>query len=96
MLEISDLTRDIRPDLRTLLIESIKETLEMDKNRAGSNGDVIKRENETFYYRVLILFTQKSVLYYTNEEVELWSRTELLKEAVLPTIEGYDLQKDNH
>lgn len=95
MLEVSDLTRDIRPSLKELLIDSIKETLELDINRDEINVDVVKRENETFYYRVLILFTQKSILYYTNEEVELWSRTELLKEAVLPKIEGYDLQKGN-
>ena len=36
---------------------------------------------------------QRSVLYYTNEEIEAWSKKELLKEVTLPEIEGYDFSQ---
>lgn len=91
---ISDLTRDIRPTLETLLTDSIQDIVEIDKNKPNDNGDLVEYENHTFYYRVIFLFMQRVVGYYTPEEVEIWSRKELLQEAVLPRIE--DLLKDNY
>lgn len=93
MREVSDLTRDIRPPLQDLLIESIHDIIEIDREKEVLDGDSIEQENETFYYRVIYLFMQRSVLYYTNEEIETWSKKELLKEVTLPEIEGYDFSQ---
>lgn len=89
MKEISDLTRDIRPSLKELLIEAIHDTVEMDKKQESMDGIIVEQENKTFYYRVIYLFMQRSILYYTNEEVEVWSKKELLNEVSLPEIKGY-------
>lgn len=89
MKEISDLTRDIRPSLKELLIEAIHDTVEMDKKQESMDGIIVEQENKTFYYRVIFLFMQRSILYYTSEEVEVWSKKELLKEVSLPEIKGY-------
>lgn len=90
---ISDLTRDTRPTLETLLTESIQDIIEIDKNKSNQNGDLIEYENHTFYYRVIFLFMQRVVIYYTSEEVEIWSKKELLQEIVLPKID--DIFKSN-
>lgn len=89
MREISDLTRDIRPSLKELLIEAIHDTVEMDKKQKNMDGIIVEQENKTFYYRVIYLFMQRAILYYTNEEVEVWSKKELLNEVSLPEIKGY-------
>lgn len=89
MREISDLTRDIRPSLKELLIEAIHDTVEMDKKQESMDGIIVEQENKTFYYRVIYLFMQRAILYYTNEEVEVWSKKELLNEVSLPEIKGY-------
>jgi len=89
MKEISDLTRDIRPSLKELLIEAIHDTVEMDKKQESMDGIIVEQENKTFYYRVIYLFMQRAVLYYTNEEIEVWSKKELLNEVSLPEIKGY-------
>jgi len=89
MKEISDLTRDIRPSLKELLIEAIHDTVEMDKKQESMDGIIVEQENKTFYYRVIYLFMQRAILYYTNEEVEVWSKKELLNEVSLPEIKGY-------
>lgn len=89
MKEISDLTRDIRPSLKELLIEAIHDTVEMDKKQESMDGIIVEQENKTFYYRVIYLFMQRAILYYTNEEVEVWSKRELLNEVSLPEIKGY-------
>lgn len=85
---VSDLTKDTRPTLREILIESIRDTVIMDKDRRIEDGELVRRENETFYYRSVILFTQRALLYYTDEEVEVWSRKKLLDEPILPKIDG--------
>ena len=89
MKEISDLTRDIRPSLKELLIEAIHDTVEMDKKQESMDGIIVEQENKTFYYRVIYLFMQRAILYYTNEEIEVWSKKELLNEVSLPEIKGY-------
>lgn len=89
MREISDLTRDIRPSLKELLIEAIHDTVEMDKKQESMDGIIVEQENKTFYYRVIYLFMQRAILYYTNEEVEVWIKKELLNEVSLPEIKGY-------
>lgn len=91
MREISDLTRDIRPSLKDLLIEAIHDTVELDRQQKYVNGELVEQENKTFYYRVIYLFMQRSILYYTNDEVEMWSKKELLNEVSLPEIKGYKL-----
>lgn len=91
MREISDLTRDIRPSLEDLLIEAVYDIIELDKQQKYVNGELVEQENKTFYYRVIYLFMQRSVLYYTNDEVEMWSKKELLKEVSLPKIERYEI-----
>lgn len=84
---ISDLTRDTRPSLKELLISSIHDTVEMDRRRDNTDIKLVRHENHTFYYRVLYLFLQRAILYYKNEEIEEWSRTEVLNEIILPDIE---------
>lgn len=91
MREISDLTRDIRPSLEDLLIEAVYDIIELDKQQKYVNGELVEQENKTFYYRVIYLFMQRSVLYYTSDEVEMWSKKELLKEVSLPKIERYEI-----
>lgn len=83
---ISDLTKDTRPELKDLLINSIEDTIKMDKLRDSSNIELVKYENHTFYYRVLYLFMQRAILYYKNEEIEDWSKNEILGEVKLPEI----------
>lgn len=83
---ISDLTKDTRPELKDLLISSIEDTIKMDKLRDSSNIELVKYENHTFYYRVLYLFMQRAILYYKNEEIEDWSKNEILGEVKLPEI----------
>lgn len=84
---ISDLTKDTRPTPETVLTESIHDIIEIDKAKPNIDGDTVEYENHTFYYRVIFLFMQRVVLYYTNSEIEEWCRKELLKEVVLPKIE---------
>lgn len=84
---ISDLTRDTRPTLKELLISSIYDTVEMDRRRDNTDIELVRHENHTFYYRVLYLFLQRAILYYQNEEIEEWSRKEVLRETILPRIE---------
>ncbi|HHT96673.1 MAG TPA: hypothetical protein GXZ90_02105 [Clostridiales bacterium] len=86
MREISDLTRDIRPNLGALLITSIHDTIEIDKCKSNEDTMLVEYENRTFYYRVIYLFMQRSILYYTSEEIEEWSKKELLKKIILPNI----------
>lgn len=86
---ISDLTKDIRQPLEEILIESIQDTVELDKNKDNNCGELIAYENYTFYYRVIYLFMQRAVLYYNNKEIEDWIKRELLKETVLPKIEDF-------
>jgi len=91
MRKISDLTKDTRPTLENLLIEAIQDTVKHDLKRENDNGYSVQKENETFYYRAMYLFMQRSILYYKQEEVELWTKTELLKEVILPKIKDFDL-----
>ena len=85
--QISDLTRDFRPSLESILIESIHDTVDVDKHKPNDNGDLVQYENYTFYYRVIFLFMQRVVKFYDNHEIENWCKTELLKELMLPKIE---------
>lgn len=85
---ISDLTRDIRPDLEEILIDSIYDTIESDRKRESFDGPYVKHENDTFYYRVVYLFMQRAVVFYTNEEISVWTKRKLLKEISLPKIKS--------
>lgn len=95
MREISDLTKDTRPSLKTILLESTHDIIELDKKQENTSGEYLEIENQSFYYRVIYLFMSRSVLYYTKEEVDLWSKKELLKEVTLPQINGFDLDSLN-
>lgn len=81
---ISDLTRDTRPTLKNILISSIHDTVELDRKRDLSDVKHIQHENDSFYYRVLHLFTQRALLYYKIKEVEEWSRENIMGEVSLP------------
>ena len=83
---ISDLTRDTRPPLEEILIEAIHDTVDIDRWKDNADGGMVEYENHTFYYRVVYLFMQRSILYYDNNEVEEWSKKKLLKETTLPNI----------
>lgn len=91
MSEISDLTKDTRPTLMSLITSSIKDTVEIDKSKSNLSGEYIEHENATFYYRVMFLFTQRASKYYSNSEIERWVRVELMNETILPKIKGYGL-----
>lgn len=89
MNKVSDLTRDTRPSLESILIDSVHSVVEVDRNKSSENGELVKHENDTFYYRVIYLFMQRVVEYYTLEEIQNWSKVELLNEVVLPKIKDY-------
>lgn len=89
MREISDLTKDTRPSLEEVLRESIHDIIEIDMNKSNDDGELVEYENNTFYYRVIFLFLQKVINYYSEKEVEKWCKTELLNEIVLPEIGLY-------
>ena len=91
MREISDLTKDTRPELESLLIDATQDIVELDILQENMDGDYIEIENSSFYYRVIYLFMQRSVLYYTNNEITAWSKRELLDEVSLPEIKGFQL-----
>lgn len=88
---ISDLTRDIRPSLEELLVKAIQDTIEIDKQQEIMDGEFVEQENNTFYFRVIYLFMQRSVLYYSHQELEKWSKIKLLNEVVLPPSELYKI-----
>lgn len=83
---ISDLTRDTRPKLEDILEEAIKSVTKIDLQKENDDSLLIEYENYSFYYRVIFLFMQNSIDYYTEEEIEIWSKRELLNEIVLPKI----------
>lgn len=83
---ISDLTRDTRPKLEDILEEAIKSVTKIDLQKENDDSLLIEYENYSFYYRVIFLFMQNSIDYYTEEEIEIWSKRELLNEIVLPEI----------
>ena len=89
MNKVSDLTKDTRPSLENILIDSIHSVVEVDRNKSSEDGNLVKHENDTFYYRVIYLFMQKVAKYYTLEEIQNWSKVELLNEVVLPKIKNY-------
>lgn len=91
MREISDLTKDTRPSLQSLLIEATHDIVELDKKQENTSGEYLEIENKSFYYRVIYLFMNRSILYYTQEEVKTWSKRELLNEVDLPEINGFQL-----
>ena len=91
MREISDLTRDTRPPLENILIDATHDIVEIDRKRDNYNGDYVELENKSFYYRVIYLFMNRSVMYYTKDEIESWSKRELLKEVILPDLHGFKL-----
>lgn len=84
--EISDFTRESRPKLENILIETIHDVIEVDRKRSNEDISAVQYENETFYYRVIFLFLQRVVEYYDEKEVEEWCRRELLHEVILPEI----------
>lgn len=86
MREISDLTRDTRPQLVNLLIEAAQDIAELDLHQENMDGDYVEIENSSFYYRVIYLFMQRAVLYYSETEINSWSKRELLDELVLPDL----------
>ena len=86
---VSDLTRDTRPTLVNLLVDSIQDTVDLDMRKPSTSGDLVEYENYTFYYRVVFLFMKRAVNYYLDEEIEEWCKRELLKETVLPIVEDY-------
>lgn len=86
MRRISDLTRDTRPQLVNLLIEASQDIAELDLHQENMDGDYIEIENSSFYYRVIYLFMQRAVLYYSETEINVWSKRELLDELVLPEL----------
>lgn len=90
---VSDLTKDTRPSLEEILKESIHDTIELDIDKPNDNGELVEYENHTFYYRVIFLFMQRVIGFYTDKEVETWTRRELLKEVVLPELEDYRTRK---
>lgn len=83
---ISDLTRDTRPSLIDMFEESLREVAKVDLQKSNDNEELVAYENYTFYYRVIISFTQNAVKYYTNKEIQLWCKENLLDEAVLPEV----------
>lgn len=84
---ISDLTRDTRPSLESLLKEAIHDVIDVDMSKPNTDGDLVAYENYTFYYRVIFLFMQRAIIYYLDSEIEYWCRKELLKEIILPEVE---------
>lgn len=86
MREISDLTRDSRPELEKILKETIHDVINVDISRSNEDIKAVEYENKTFYYRVIFLFLQRVVIYYNEKEVEEWCRKELLHEVILPEL----------
>lgn len=86
---VSDLTRDTRPTLQEVLKQSIHDIIDIDMAKPNDDGNMVEYENHTFYYRVIFLFMQRVILYYTEKEIEEWCKVELLKEVVLPELEDY-------
>lgn len=86
---ISDLTKDSRPSLEKMLKESIHDVIEIDMNKSNEDGSLVEYENHTFYYRVIFLFMQRVIAYYSDKEIEDWCRKELLNEIILPELEAY-------
>ena len=84
--EISQLTRDTRPQLEKILTDTIHDVVNIDMGRPNDNIEAVEYENRTFYYRVIFLFLQRVVIYYDEQEVEDWCRRELLHEVILPKI----------
>lgn len=96
---ISDLTRDTRPKFEDLLEDAIKDVAKVDLHKPTVNSEILEYENKTFYYRVILLFIQRASTYYTEEEIEIWCKTEILEEVVLPKVIGYglfDLKKEEN
>lgn len=93
MKRISDLTRDTRPKLEEMLINSIHDTIDVDKTKLNDRVADVEYENYSFYYRVIFLFMQRAVNFYDNIEIAEWSKRELLKETVLPKIN--DIRNSN-
>lgn len=83
---ISDLTKDTRPKLEDILEDSIKAVAKIDLDKPNDDSLLIEYENYSFYYRVIFLFMQNAIDFYTEEEIEIWSKRELLHEIVLPEI----------
>lgn len=86
---ISDLTKDTRSSLEEMLKESIHDVIEIDANKSNDDGSLVEYENNTFYYRVIFLFMQRVINFYTDKEIEEWCRKELLHEIILPEIGDY-------
>ena len=86
---VSDLTKDTRPTLESVLKESIHDIIDVDMSKSNDDGELVEYENHTFYYRVIFLFMQRIIGHYTDKEIEEWSRRELLKEIILPELEDY-------
>ena len=73
--------------MEEILIEAIHDTIEIDKMKPNDDVDMIKHENDTFYYRAIYLFLKNVSKYYSSDEVEKWLQKNILKVEILPPID---------
>ena len=73
--------------MEEILIEAIHDTIEIDKMKPNDDVDMIKHENDTFYYRAIYLFLKNVSKYYSSDEVEKWLQKNILKVDILPPID---------
>lgn len=86
MSRISDLTKDTRPTLMSLLQDAIYDIVELDAGKSNDDQSLVAYENQTFYYRSVFLFMERAIEFYDESEVEFFCKDKLLREAVLPDI----------
>lgn len=86
-MKLSDLITQRKPTMEEILIEAIHDTIEIDKMKPNDDVDMIKHENDTFYYRAIYLFLKNVSKYYSSDEVEKWLQKNILKVDILPPID---------
>ena len=86
-MKLSDLITQRKPTMEEILTEAIHDTIEIDKMKPNDDVDMIKHENDTFYYRAIYLFLKNVSKYYSSDEVEKWLQKNILKVDILPPID---------
>ena len=86
-MKLSDLITQRKPTMEEILTEAIHDTIEIDKMKPDDDVDMIKHENDTFYYRAIYLFLKNVSKYYSSDEVEKWLQKNILKVDILPPID---------
>lgn len=76
-----------KPTLEAMFISSCRYVASVDASKDHQTIESLKRENDTFYERVVEVFVRSATKYYPEDTVRSWINKMLLEIRELPNLD---------